>query len=117
MITDEQIKILNLGIQPINDRICLLVENALIWVQKNTKITFDIEDLTTLTADIRLFIVKYVEVMRLRAGITSESIGGLTQSFDTKDLNTAMWQIATEVFTDDELLPNCEFIGAKNRWR
>lgn len=117
MISDEHIKILRLGIEPINDKLCMLVESALIWVQKNTKITFDIEDLTALKADVRLFIVKYVEIMRLRTGITSESIGGLTQSFNTKDLNTAIWQIATEVFADDKLLPNCEFIGAQNKWR
>lgn len=120
MITTEQIKILRLGIEPINDRLCLIAESALIWVQNNTKFKFDInssKDLESLTADVRLFVAKYIEIMKLRAGITSESIGNLSQSFDTKDLNAAIWQIATDVFTDDELLSNCDFIGSRNRWR
>lgn len=119
MVTTEQVRALRLGIQPINDRICLLVESGLLWVIKNTTLSFRIdktEDLENLPGNVRLFIVKYVEIMKLRAGVTSESISNLSQSFDTTDKSALLWEAAEDLLSD-VLKSRAAFVGARNRWR
>lgn len=119
MVTDEQVAILRLGIQPIDDRLCMIVESGLLWVIKNTTLNFQIdkdEDLERLPANVRLFIVKYAEIMKLRSGVSSESISNLSQSFDTTDKNTLLWEVAEELLSD-VLKSRATFVGARNRWR
>lgn len=119
MVTAEQVKILRLGIQPIDDRLCLLVESGLLWVLKNTTLKFQIDsvkDLEALPANVRLFIVKYVEIMKLRSGISSESISNLSQSFDTTDKSSLLWEAAEELLSD-VLKSRCSFVTAQKRWK
>lgn len=119
MITAEQVKILRLGIQPIDDRLCLLVESGLLWVLKNTTLKFQTDnnkDLEDLPANVRLFIVKYVEIMKLRSGVSSESISNLSQSFDTTDKSTLLWEAAEEMLSD-VLKLRCSFVTAQKRWK
>lgn len=119
MVTAEQVKILRLGIQPIDDRLCLLVESGLLWVLKNTTLKFQTDnnkDLEDLPANVRLFIVKYVEVMKLRSGVSSESISNLSQSFDTTDKSTLLWEAAEELLSD-VLKSRCSFVTAQKRWK
>lgn len=118
MVTAEQVTFLRLGIQPIDDRLCMLVESGLLWVLKNTTLKFDINndsDLKALPASVRLFIVKYIEIMKLRSGVTSESISNLSQSFDTTDKNTLLWQTAEELLSD-VLNSSVSFTSARKRW-
>lgn len=119
MITAEQVKILRLGIEPINEKLCLIAESGLLWVLKNTTLKFQIdknEDLEKLPANVRLFIVKYVEIMKLRSGVSSESISNLSQSFDTTDKSSLLWEAAEELLSDT-LKSRVTFVSAKNRWR
>lgn len=44
-MTPDLIRNLRLGIEPITDRTCLLVESALEWIDNNTTIKIDIENL------------------------------------------------------------------------
>lgn len=119
MVTAGLIEVLRLGIKPIDDRLCLLVESGLLWVLKNTTLKFQIDsvkDLERLPANVKLFIVKYVEIMRLRSGITSESISNLSQSFDTTDKNALLWEAAEELLSD-VLKSRATFVSARNRWK
>lgn len=88
-------------------------------MKNHTVLKFDIgneKDLQELGANVRLFIVKYVEIMRLRAGITSESISNLSQSFDTSDRGALIRQAAEELLSD-ELVTDVRFTSAGKRWR
>lgn len=118
MVTAGHIEVLRLGIKPIDDRLCLLVESGLLWVLKNTTIKFQIdsvEDLETLPANVRLFIVKYVELMRLRSGVASESISNLSQSFNSSDISDILWEAAEELLSD-VLKSRVTFVDARKRW-
>lgn len=117
MITPDFVKNLKLGIEPITDKTCIFVESSLNWVLKNTRIRFDIksdEDMENLGANVRLFVIKYVEIMSLRAGISSESISGLSQSFNT-DTNGLIYDIAYEIF-GDLMKTTVSFVSAGDRW-
>lgn len=118
-MTLEQVATLKLGISPINERVILIVESALEWVQKNTTLDFDInndDDLKALPSCVRLFIIKFFDIQMLTAGITSESIEGLSQSYDTSDKSTLIWQFAEELLSD-YLVSRVKFVSAVDRWR
>ena len=117
MMTTEQIESLGLDI-PINARSKLIIESGLEWVKKNTTLEFDInsgERVDTLPPSVKLFIVKFFDVQMLSVGVTSESIQGLSQSYDTSDKNALIWQIAEELLYP-YLKSRIRFVTAKKRW-
>ncbi len=115
MITPDMVKELRIGIEPITDKTCILVESALLWVLKNTKVTFKIDDLEKVPAKVRLFVTKYVDIMSLRPGISSESIGSLSQSFNA-NVSGLIYDIANDIF-GDSMKTAVSFVSAGDRWR
>lgn len=119
MITRELVEGLKLGIAPIDDRNCLIVESALEWAKANTTLEFDIEneeDLKALPSCVRLFIVKFFDVNMLGVGVVSESIEDMSQSFDTVDKTAMIWQFAEELLAP-YLISRVRFVAAEKRWK
>lgn len=117
-MTEEQVEKLKLGISPIDDRTVLVVESGFEWINHNTSLTIDHNDseaLSKLPANVKLFIIKYFDVMMMAAGVTSESIGGLSQSFDTSNKSDLIWQFAEELL-GEYITSQFSFISAKKRW-
>ncbi len=118
-MTKSQIELLHLGIAPIDDRAILIVESGLEWVKENTTLVFDMNndnDLAALPSVVKLFLVKFFDVQMISAGVTSESIEGLSQSFDTSDKSALIWQFAEELLSP-YLISRVTFVSAKKRWR
>lgn len=119
-MTKEQAASLNLGIEPINAKTCLIIESALNWVLNNTTLKFDINDIEKLKAlppQVRLFVCEYNEVMSISAGVLSENIEGLSQSFKSDSKKAQIWEIAESLFPDDWLVSPVGFVPATNRWQ
>lgn len=119
-MTQQQIELLHLGIAPIDDRVTLIVESGLEWVKRNTTLEFDIdndEDLKALPSSVRLFLVKFVDIQMLSTGVSSESIEGLSQSFDTTDKNELLWKFAEELIGVENLKSRIRFVTAQRKWR
>lgn len=117
-MTIEQVDVLRLGIAPIDNRIVLIVESGLEWLKENTTLEFDINndsDLKALPASVRLFLTRFVDINMLSVGVTSESIEGLSQSFDT-DKTALIWQSAEELLSP-YLKSRVRFVSAKSRWK
>ncbi len=117
-MTKQQIELLRLGIAPIDDRATLIVESGLEWVKENTTLEFDIdndEDLKALPSSVRLFLVKFFDVQMMSVGVTSESIEGLSQSFDTSDKSAMIWQFAEELLSP-YLKSRIRFVTAQRKW-
>lgn len=118
MLTNAQVESLKLQTQPINNEMCLLVENALNWVTENTTIKVNMNDLESVQANVRLFLIKYIDIMKLPVGITSESATGLSQSFDTTDKYDLLISLARSIFGDDNVTAGkVKFVSATNRWK
>ena len=118
MLTSQQVSDLKLGIAPIDDRVILIVESALDWIKENTTLEFDTssdEDLKALPSCVRLFIVKFFDVQMLSVGVASESIEGLSQSFDTGDKSAMIWQLANELLAP-YLKSRVRFVTATKKW-
>lgn len=118
-MTVQQIELLKLGISPIDDRVVLIVESGLEWVKQNTTLEFDMEndeDLRALPSSVRLFLTKFFDIQQVSAGVTSESIEGLSLSFDTSDKSALIWQFAEELLTP-YLKSRVRFVTAEKRWK
>ncbi len=118
-MTREQVENLKLGIAPIDERVILIVESGLEWLLRNTTLEFDIEndeELQALPSSVRLFLTKFFDVQMLGTGVSSESIEGMSQSFDTSDKNAMIWQFAEELL-DGYLISRVRFVAAEKRWR
>lgn len=118
-MTKEQIELLRLGIAPIDDRTILICESGLDWVKENTNLEFDVnndEDLKALPSCVRLFLVKFFDIQMLSVGVVSESIEGLSQSFDTSDKSAMIWQFAEELLYP-YLKSRVRFVTAQRKWR
>lgn len=117
-MTNQQVENLKLGIAPINDTTILLVESGLHWVLDNTTLEFDMnndDDLKALHSNVKLFLIRYIDIMSMRPGISSESISGLSQSYDTSDKSALLLQYASELLSP-WLKSQMSFYQAKRRW-
>ena len=92
----------------------LIKKAALEWITKNTTFDVNIEPLPT---SVELFIEKYGEVMGLRAGVSSESISGLSQSFNTSNIANMLKQYARELIGEEYVLPDVKVFMAEKRWK
>ncbi|WOC33050.1 MULTISPECIES: hypothetical protein [Caproicibacterium] len=97
----------------------LMTDAALGWIAEHT--TLDVENPQGLPASAKLFVLKYLEVMQLSAGVTAETIGGgagtnLSQSFDTASKSDLLAQYAAELLGTN-LKADVHFVSAKGRWR
>jgi hypothetical protein len=118
MMTSQQIELLQLGIPKANDRVTLIVESGLEWVKENTTLDFDItkdEDLKALPSCVRLFLMKFYEINGVTAGVASESIEGLSQSFRSDSADSLIWSLAEELL-GSYLKSRVRFVTAQNRW-
>lgn len=117
-MTKEQVENLNLGIAPVDAQTILMVESAFEWINTNTILNIAYNDesvLAKVSSAVKLFVIKYFDLMSMRPGITSESLGGMSQSFDTNNKSELLWQYAYELL-GDSLKSQMSFVSAKSRW-
>lgn len=105
---------------PEGDAVAILrAEAALEWMQENTKLQFDKADaasLSALPACAKLFVVKYGEALKRKAGVTSQSIEGMSQSFDaSEDAAATLWALARTLL-GGYLKSQVRVTPAQRRW-
>ena len=111
------VQVLNLNL-PEDGVTSLMAESALNWVLENTTLKFDItntEEMEALPASVKLFVLKYLEVMSVRSGVSSESIEGLSQSFNSSDKAGLLFELA-ETLLGKWLVSPVSFVPAVSRW-
>lgn len=115
-MTEEEFKSLNLPV-PASSR--LYVESGLEWLQDHTTLPFcinDIESIKALPSSARLFLVKFCDICGRDIGVTSESVGSMSQSFTTDSIKKQTAALAQQLL-QRYLKPNVEFIPCIRRWR
>lgn len=97
----------------------LYAEAALDWMLNNTTLQFNKAEAATiaaLPASAKLFAVKYGEVMRRKAGVTSQSIEGLSQSFAAgSDVTGTIWALA-DALLSGWMKSRVRVTPAQRRW-
>lgn len=99
-MTVEELKALNLPIKE-SEKACLYVGAAVDWVNNHTTLVIDKDNLKDSVAALpdgaKLFLCRYYEVMSTDGNVTSESIGGMSQSFGTASKAAQLYQLASEL--------------------
>ena len=103
-----------------NNPIALLhAEAALDWMQEHTTLKFDKADaasVAALPACAKVFVVKFAETMRIKAGVTSQSIEGLSQSFDaSENISSLILQLARALL-GNYMQSQVRVFPARGRW-
>lgn len=93
----------------------IMVDAALEWVSENVSLKLDPEA-TELPNTVKLFVVKYCELMSQPTGVASESLGGMSQSFTTSNGAAALGNLAEQIFGAAYKGRN-RFIAAISRWK
>ncbi len=117
-MTMESLQALSITEKP-DEMTLLYVESALDWLSDNTTLQFDknnIESLAALPAGAKLFITKYRQITEADSTVASESISGLSQSFNTSNKNALLYDMAQQLL--GKYLKNVfSFVPATNKWR
>ena len=116
-MTVEQVEKLKLGIMPIDERTILIIESAIDWINCNTTLQIDYnndDDLSKLPSCVKLFICGFFDIATINSGVSSESIEGMSQSFNTTDKNLMIWDLANSYLGD--YLNSVRFVTATSRW-
>ncbi len=88
---------------------------AIKWLSKHT--TCNVDSINQLDVDVQLFVLKYSELMANRAGVSSESIGGMSQSFITgHNLDNETYALATAVLGADVIKSTVTVFSGESRW-
>ena len=108
-----------IGLPVSSDAYTLLIANsAFDWLKSNTTLVFDVEDVSTLKdlpPTVKLFVVKFIDIMNMGTGVTSETIGPLSHSYDSSGKSALIWQYAQELLAG--YLPSqVTVFPARKRW-
>lgn len=116
-ITAEDFVTIGLPIENPNAYTVLVVNSAFDWLKENTVLeidTEDIESLRILPPVVKLFVLKFLDVMSLSTGVTSESIDTLSHSFEA-DKTALIRQYANELLAG-YLKSQVKVVPAKRKW-
>ena len=97
----------------------LLCNSAFDWLKTNTTLVFDIDDINSMKAlppTVKLFVLRFCDIMNMGVGVTHESIGQLSHSFDTSSKSALIWQYARELL-NGYLKSQVKVFTAKKKWR
>lgn len=98
--------------------VALMVDAAFAWIQENTTLEFDLDDpALELPPNVKLFVVKFCDLFNQTAGVASESLGGMSQSFsNTGGTGFLLADLATQLF-GTAYKGRSRFVAAVSRWK
>ena len=116
---EDASQLLGVPIESVDFETLLRVDSCLEWFAENTKLDIDKdninESLAKLPSCARLFMLRYNKLYNRELGVTSESIGGMSQSFDTTAVYTQLWQMAYELL-GEYLKSGFKVTPARKKW-
>lgn len=111
-MTSQELALLDLGI-PLNARVEIILNAGLEWIAENT--TIDTKDTDNFPSCAKLFLITYHDIQQMKVGVASESIEGLSLSFNSSDRSALLWQSAEELL-GNYLKGRVRFVSASRRW-
>jgi len=112
-MTKQELTNLNLGLT-INAQTEIMLNAGVEWLENNT--TIDITNIEKFPSGAKLFLIKFCDIQKMQTGVSSESIEGLSLSFDTSNKSDMLWQLADELL-GSYLKGRVRFVAASGRWK
>lgn len=98
--------------------VALMVDAAFAWIQEHTTLEFNLEDPELeLPPNVKLFIVKFCDLLTPTAGVASESLGGMSQSFSNSGGTGFLLADLASQLLGTAYKDRCRFVSAVNRWK
>jgi len=115
-MTANDMTVLGLPLDTADPETAVMVESSLDWVAQNTTLKLDLTK--ELPSNVKLFAIKYCELMNQSVGVSSESLGGMSQSFSvtTGEIGKILADLAAQLFGSAYKGRN-RFVPAVNRWK
>lgn len=108
------LKLVGLSNTPEN---ALYARSAIEWVKTRTTLKINMDDPSSLPANVQLFIIKYSQLMTINTGVASESISGMSQSFVTsQSLEMKIYELATALLGLDCLKSTVVVHSGESPW-
>ena len=111
-MTNAELEKLNLGLT-IDAKTGITLNAGIEWLAENT--TIDTANTDKFPSGAKLFLIKFCEIQNMQTGVSSESIEGLSLSFDTGNRSDLIWQLAEELL-GSYLKGRVRFVAASSRW-
>lgn len=116
-ITADDFATIGLPIENPDAYTVLVVNSAFGWLEANTMLQIDtdsVDSLKALPPVAKLFVLKFLDIMSLGTGVSSESIDTLSHSFES-DKSALIWQYAQELLAG-YLKSQVSVTTAKRKW-
>ena len=114
-MTKEELLEANIYLDDYDSKTLLFFEAGLEWLENNTSVTVDRSNLGALPACAKAFLVQFVPIASRSENIASESIDGLSRSYNSGDKKTLILDLASSLL-GKYLVGQVRFISAKKRW-
>lgn len=96
----------------------LYASSAIEWIKLHTTLEVNPDKPDTLSAAVKLFILKYAQLISTHSGVASESISGLSQSFVTgQSLKTKIYELAIALLGEDCLKSTVTVNAGERVWK
>ena len=112
-MTNQELVKLNLGLT-IDPQTEIMLNAGIEWLAENT--TIDTANIEKFPSGAKLFLIKFCDIQKMQTGVSSESIEGLSLSFDTSNKSDLLWQLADELL-GNYLKGRVRFVAATSRWK
>ena len=112
-MTNAELEKLNLGLT-LDPKTEITLNAGIEWLAENT--TIDTANTDKFPSGAKLFLIKFCEIQNMQTGVSSESIEGLSLSFDTGNRSGLIWQLAEELL-GSYLKGRVRFVAASRRWK
>lgn len=112
-MTKQELTSLNLGLN-LDTKTEIMLNAGIEWLQENT--TIDTANTEKFPSGAKLFLIKFCDIQKMQTGVASESIEGLSLSFDTSNKSDLIWQLAEELL-GKYLKGRVRFVAASSRWK
>lgn len=112
-MTKQELINLDLGLN-VDTKTEIMLNAGLEWLAENT--TIDTANTEKFPSGAKLFLIKFCDIQKMQVGVASESIEGLSLSFNTGNRNDLLWQLAEELL-GSYLKGRVRFVAASSRWK
>ena len=125
-LTEENLTIMGFTANSVSVDDMLYFFSTIDWLRDNTDFSFgedvSVEDISNLPHSAKLFIIKFISMLKSGAlsgsNVTSESIAGMSKSYDSSiNASASLWQIAKELLGKHLIKGKAKSFGSYSRWK
>lgn len=96
----------------------LYLEAGLEWLEEHTTIDLEeytVETIKALPSKAKLFLLEFSDIMQRETGIVSESIAGMSQTYEEQGKDAMIWNVA-KTLLKGQLKSTITVLPARKRW-